>query len=254
MGVAVERLTSLVDSPQRFAIPYAELREAQVEAMNERFQERKDRIRLLGHRAKEAGVSEIRSREEMVALLFPHTAYKSYPGELFDREEVGSPGQVARHRVLSPDCVDRDLRHRGHRSVDQPAGSEGPLHIVLERHDRQVRDAHCLQHGHGLVAPGHGRRFLLGLGCRACARSPHVRCRAHRPCAEEHQHRRGAGGRVRRSALRAFPVARCRRSRSDSSPRWWSCARRSPKAPRGPATSRISRRRRRRGSRRSTMP
>ena len=79
MGVAVERLTSLVDSPQRFAIPYADLRQAQIEAMNERFHERKDRIRLLGHRAKEAGVTEIRSREEMVPLLFPHTAYKSYP-------------------------------------------------------------------------------------------------------------------------------------------------------------------------------
>jgi len=79
MGGAVERLTSLVDSPQRFAIPYAEIRQAQIEAMNERFQERKERIRLLAHRAKEAGILEIRSREEMVPLLFPHTAYKSYP-------------------------------------------------------------------------------------------------------------------------------------------------------------------------------
>jgi hypothetical protein len=79
MGVAVERLTSLVDSPQRFSIPCAEIRRTQIEAMNERFQERKDRIRLLAHRAKEAGVTEIRSREEMVPLLFPHTAYKSYP-------------------------------------------------------------------------------------------------------------------------------------------------------------------------------
>jgi hypothetical protein len=79
MGVAVERLTSLVDSPQRFAIPHADIRGTQIEAMNERFQERKDRIRLLGHRAKETGIKEVRSREEMVPLLFPHTAYKSYP-------------------------------------------------------------------------------------------------------------------------------------------------------------------------------
>lgn len=79
MGAAVDRLTRLVDSPQRFAIPHLELRQVQIEAMNERFQERRDRIRLLGHRAKEAGVTEIRSREEMVPLLFPHTAYKSYP-------------------------------------------------------------------------------------------------------------------------------------------------------------------------------
>ena len=54
MGTAVERLTSLVDSPQRFAIPHSELRAAQVEAMNERFQDRRERIKLLGHRASEA--------------------------------------------------------------------------------------------------------------------------------------------------------------------------------------------------------
>ncbi|HMK85852.1 MAG TPA: hypothetical protein VK437_07830 [Steroidobacteraceae bacterium] len=79
MGVAVERLMRLVDAPQRFEIPYSELRQAQIEAMNERFQERKGRIKLLAHRAKEAGIGEIRSREDMVPLLFPHTAYKSYP-------------------------------------------------------------------------------------------------------------------------------------------------------------------------------
>jgi len=79
MGAAVERLTRLVDSPDRFAIPHSELRDAQIEAMDERFQERRSRIRLLGHRAQEAGIREIRSREDMVPLLFPHTAYKSYP-------------------------------------------------------------------------------------------------------------------------------------------------------------------------------
>ena len=79
MGAAVERLTGLVSDKGRFDIPYADLREAQVEAMNERFQERKDRIKLLAHRAREAGVSEIRSLEDAVPLLFPHTAYKSYP-------------------------------------------------------------------------------------------------------------------------------------------------------------------------------
>jgi hypothetical protein len=69
----------LVNAEERFAIPYSDLRQLQVEAMNERFQDRKSRIKLLGFRAKESGVTEIRSREDMVPLLFPHTAYKSYP-------------------------------------------------------------------------------------------------------------------------------------------------------------------------------
>jgi hypothetical protein len=79
MGSAVERLTKLAESEDRFAIPYVELREPQLEAMDERFQERKDRIKLLAFRADEGGIKEIRSRDDMVSLLFPHTAYKSYP-------------------------------------------------------------------------------------------------------------------------------------------------------------------------------
>ncbi len=86
MGSAVEKLTSLVHSDDRYDIPYNELREKQIEAVNERFQERKDAIKLLGHRASQAGLTEVRSLEDMVPLLFPHTAYKSYP-ESFLMEE-----------------------------------------------------------------------------------------------------------------------------------------------------------------------
>ena len=113
MGGAVERLTKLVRSEDRFAIPYSELRQAQAEAMNERFEERVDRIKLLAFRAKEAGTTEIRRREDMVPLLFPHTAYKSYPGELLERAEVGPVGQMARHGLAVPHrCRSRRRRSR----------------------------------------------------------------------------------------------------------------------------------------------
>jgi hypothetical protein len=79
VGAAVEHLTSRVRAADRFATPHAELRTIQVEAMNERFQERCDRIKLLAHRAKEANLDAIRSREDAVPLLFPHSVYKSYP-------------------------------------------------------------------------------------------------------------------------------------------------------------------------------
>jgi hypothetical protein len=75
----IERLTKLVSSGDRFTIPYPDLRDAQVEAMNERFHDRKGRIKLLAFRAKEAGIGDIRGKDDMVKLLFPHTAYKSYP-------------------------------------------------------------------------------------------------------------------------------------------------------------------------------
>jgi hypothetical protein len=79
MSEAVERLTRLVEAKDRYGIPFADLREAQIGAMNERFQERKGQIKLVGHRAREAGIAEVRSHEDAVKLLLPHTAYKSYP-------------------------------------------------------------------------------------------------------------------------------------------------------------------------------
>jgi hypothetical protein len=79
MGVAADKLTGKVRADDRFDYSAAEVRGLQVEALNERFQERKDCLKLLAHRANEAGTTEIRSVEDMVPLLFPHTAYKSYP-------------------------------------------------------------------------------------------------------------------------------------------------------------------------------
>lgn len=79
MTTAVERLTSMVDADDRFTHSHEDLRVTQIEAMNERFQERRQRIKLLAHRAEQGGIEAIRSLEDMVPLLFPHTAYKSYP-------------------------------------------------------------------------------------------------------------------------------------------------------------------------------
>lgn len=79
MGAAADKLTSLVHDRERYDFPADELRATQIEAMNERYQERKDAIKLLGRRAEEAGITEVRSMEDIVPLLLPHTAYKSYP-------------------------------------------------------------------------------------------------------------------------------------------------------------------------------
>ncbi len=79
MGAAADKLTGMVAAEDRFAHSAAELHETQIAALDERFQERKDRIKLLRHRAEEAGITQIRALDDMVPLLFPHTAYKSYP-------------------------------------------------------------------------------------------------------------------------------------------------------------------------------
>jgi hypothetical protein len=75
----VERLVAMVDDENPFALSWDEVREAQLEAVNERFQSRVDKIKLLQNRAEEGEVQEVRRVEDIVPLLFAHTAYKSYP-------------------------------------------------------------------------------------------------------------------------------------------------------------------------------
>lgn len=78
-GSALTRLTSMVDVKECYDVPAPELLPLQLEAANELFQDRLGRIRLLQNRADEAGITEVKTREDLVPLLFAHTAYKSYP-------------------------------------------------------------------------------------------------------------------------------------------------------------------------------
>ena len=115
MAGAVERLTRLVEADDRYNIPFAELCAAQVEAMDQRFQACRDQIKVLGRRAGEAGVTAVRSHEDAVKLLLPHTAYKSYPeswlmGKRWDRLSKWLD-TVSTHRVpveAVADVVDID--------------------------------------------------------------------------------------------------------------------------------------------------
>ncbi len=74
-----EKLLSHMGKASGHELPYAEVREMQVAAMDERLQQKIGKIKLVKHRADEAGISEIRAMEDVVQLLLPHTAYKSYP-------------------------------------------------------------------------------------------------------------------------------------------------------------------------------
>ena len=75
----VDRLVNMVDDKNPFEMSFDDVRDAQLAAVNERFQSRVSEIKLLQNRAEEGGVKEIRSMEDIVPLLFAHTAYKSYP-------------------------------------------------------------------------------------------------------------------------------------------------------------------------------
>ena len=79
MGAATEQLMAKVRADDPYDYDPKAIRATQVAALDERFQERKDTIKLLAMRARDAGATEIREIADIVPLLFPHTAYKSYP-------------------------------------------------------------------------------------------------------------------------------------------------------------------------------
>ena len=78
-GGTVDKLLGYMPGATGHTLPYAEVRSAQIAALDERLQQHIGRIKLVKHRAEEAGIAEIRNLADMVPLLLPHTAYKSYP-------------------------------------------------------------------------------------------------------------------------------------------------------------------------------
>lgn len=78
MGSAADRLLSLVETEGAFDTPHDELLPLQLAAANERLEQRIGRIRLLANRAESAAIRAIRAPQDLVPLLFAHTAYKSY--------------------------------------------------------------------------------------------------------------------------------------------------------------------------------
>jgi len=79
MSEATNRLVAMMTDRTGFDLPYDEVRDLQVAAINERFQDRITKIKMVRHRAEEAGITRVSKLDDVVPLLLPHTAYKSYP-------------------------------------------------------------------------------------------------------------------------------------------------------------------------------
>src|SRR3546814_5927667 len=84
MTSAVEQLIADAKPADPFRNAPENLAERQLEAVRERFSERRGQIKVLDKRAKETGVDEITSLDDVVPLLFAHTNYKSYPEAFID--------------------------------------------------------------------------------------------------------------------------------------------------------------------------
>ena len=87
VGENVRKLMGYMSDASGYDVPYEEVREMQIAALNERLQEKVDKIKVVGFRAREAGITEIGKLEDVVPLLLPHTAYKSYPENFLIEEK-----------------------------------------------------------------------------------------------------------------------------------------------------------------------
>jgi hypothetical protein len=87
MGEAIETLLGYQRREDCYTVPYEDVRVLQIAAMDERLKERVNKIRLVRFRAEEAGIDAIRAFEDVVPLLLPHTAYKSYPENFLIEEK-----------------------------------------------------------------------------------------------------------------------------------------------------------------------
>ncbi len=79
MGEVSDKLLSYAGNSSAYELPYRDVRGYQLAALNERLQERANRIKIVKLRAQDAGIEELTKLEDVVPLLLPHTAYKSYP-------------------------------------------------------------------------------------------------------------------------------------------------------------------------------
>lgn len=82
---ALDDIKALVHAADPYRDAPANLRELQLEAVRERFAEKRQQLKILDRRASEAGITEISSLQDVVPLLFTHTNYKSYPETFVDK-------------------------------------------------------------------------------------------------------------------------------------------------------------------------
>lgn len=121
-----------------------------LDALDARFQQRRQQVPVLAQRAKSAGIDRIGGLEDLVALLFPHTTYKSYPETLITRGRWAQLNRwldsVSTYRVTGVDVSDvedvdgwiRRLEEHGH-LVSSSSGTSGkPSFLNKTAADRQA--------------------------------------------------------------------------------------------------------------------
>lgn len=105
---ACRQLTDLVEAPgTALDLPMAERTAMQLQAARELFAQRREQIPVLRDRARDEGVVDVTTKQDLVPLLFSHTTYKSYPESFIHSGKWGLLGRW--YQTLSAVPVDVDF-------------------------------------------------------------------------------------------------------------------------------------------------
>ncbi|RKE39113.1 hypothetical protein B0G76_5506 [Paraburkholderia sp. BL23I1N1] len=155
-----------------------DLRTLQLEAIRERFAQRREQIKLLSRRAAHMGIDEVRSEADMVPLLFAHQIYKSYPEQFLENgrwKHLNTWLQTLTSRPVTNVDVDgvdnvdawiERLRGAGHH-VFSSSGTSGKCSFISQtRADLDRVTASCVKlgvYGNKLIKRDFGKRpvFLM---------------------------------------------------------------------------------------------
>src|SRR4051794_4177349 len=80
---ARQELQELHLSGKPYEVALEELAALQIAAADEAFQAHRVQVSVLDRRARQVGIDQIRTLDDIVPLLFSHTTYKSYPLTFF---------------------------------------------------------------------------------------------------------------------------------------------------------------------------
>jgi hypothetical protein len=144
-------VTEFMDDPIRFfgssltqmhGIPRDELQELQRQAMSIRFQQHRESIEMVRKLADRLDITELKEFDDVVPLMFSHTAFKSYPAALIDNKRFDLMtqwlGKLASHDLSHVDTegcqsidewIDR-LDEQTPLEVITSSGTTGTLSII----------------------------------------------------------------------------------------------------------------------------
>ena len=129
-------VTQFMDDPINFfgqsytqmhSVPRRELEALQRQAMGIRFREHYESIEMLRKLADRLGVTALNEFNDVVPLLFSHTAFKSYPAALIDKKRFDLMTKwIERYRLnaeASYQRLDRLLAQLDHQPSDEEQGA-----------------------------------------------------------------------------------------------------------------------------------